>query len=259
MLVLIVGKNERTIGAMAGPLITAWRRFEHSSDAYLAVTAMLILLIIAPIAVSGFPEVERSLTAALAGLTVGLSMAASNARRWLIYLALLASGTVMTATLVPDVGSTVLAFAVLVLGLLMVITPAVILNRIARHEHITATTLWGAVSAYLSIGLAFSLLYTAANGFDPAAFPDVRGTSLGDFNYFSFVTMTTLGFGDVTPATDVPRALAVLQTILGQIFLVVVVARVVSLLGSERKRPLVVTAKQDPADEDDGRATDTTR
>lgn len=237
---------------MSGPLISAWRRFEHSSDAYLAVTAMLILLIIAPIAVSGFPEIERPLTAVLAGLTVGLSMAASNARRWLIYLALLASAIVLTATLVPDLGGTALALGILVLGLLMVITPAVILNRIARHEHITATTLWGAVSAYLSIGLAFSLFYAAANGFDPAAFPDVAGISLGDFNYFSFVTMTTLGFGDVTPATDIPRALAVLQTILGQIFLVVVVARVVTLLGTERKRPLVVTPRRDTAAEEEG-------
>jgi hypothetical protein len=176
-------------------------------------------------------------------------MAASNAKRWLIYLALLASAVVMAATLVPGVGDTALAFGVLVLGLLMVVTPAVILNRIARHEHITATTLWGAVSAYLSIGLAFSLFYAAANGFDSAAFPDVAGISLGDFNYFSFVTMTTLGFGDVTPATDFPRSLAVLQTILGQIFLVVVVARVVSLLGTERKRPLVATARQDPGGE----------
>lgn len=249
-LVLIVRDDENSIGAMAGPLITAWRRFEHSSDAYLAVTAMLVLLIIAPIAVSGFPDVERPLTAILAGLSVGLSMAASNARRWLIYLALLASAIVLAATLAPGIGSTALALGILVLGLLMVITPAVILNRIARHEQITATTLWGAVSAYLSIGLAFSLFYAAANGFDAAAFPDVEGISLGDFNYFSFVTMTTLGFGDVTPATDIPRSLAVLQTILGQIFLVVVVARVVSLLGSERKRPLVA-AKQDPAEHDD--------
>ena len=250
---------------MPGPLITAWRRFEHSSDAYLTVTAMLILLIIAPIAVSGFPQVERPLTAVLAGLAVGLSMAASNARRWMISLALIASAVVLIATLVPGVGRNVLSSGILVLGLLMVITPAVILNRIARHEHITATTLWGAVSAYLSIGLAFSLFYAATNGFDTAAFPDVVGISLGDFNYFSFVTMTTLGFGDVTPATDIPRALAVLQTILGQIFLVVVVARVVTLLGTERGRPLVVTARNEPITErdhggqgeDDGRTADT--
>jgi len=236
---------------MSGPLITVWRRFQHSSDAYQVVTAMLILLIIAPIAVSGFSEIERPLTAVLAGLTVGLSMAASNARRWLIYLALLASAIVLMTTLVPGAGDTALALSILVLGLLMVVNPVAILNRIARHERITATTLWGAVSAYLSIGLAFSLFYAAASGLDPEAFPGIDGASLGDFNYFSFVTMTTLGFGDVTPATEIPRALAVLQTILGQIFLVVVVARVVSLLGSDRKLPLVVADRQDPTLEQD--------
>lgn len=234
---------------MASPLITAWRRFEHSSDAYLAVTAMLLLVVIAPIAVSGFQTIERPLTAVLAGLTVGLSMAASNARTWLIYLALLASGAVLIATLVPGVGRPFLTIGILVLGVLMVITPVVILNRVARHEHITATTLWGTVAAYLSIGLAFSLFYASANGFDSNSFPAVEGISLGEFNYFSFVTMTTLGYGDVTPATDLPRALAVLQTILGQIFLVVVVARVVSLLGSERTRPFVVTTATSSGDD----------
>lgn len=240
---------------MAGPLINAWRRFEHSSDAYLAVTAMLILLIIAPIAVSGFPEIERPLTAVLAGLTVGLSMAASNAKNWLISLALLASGAVLVASLIPGVNRLILATGILVLGFLMVVTPIIILNRVARHVHITATTLWGTIAAYLSVGLAFSLFYAAANGFDTSSFPAVEGISLGEFNYFSFVTMTTLGYGDVTPATDVPRALAVLQTILGQIFLVVVVARVVSLLGSERTRPFAVTTTASSGDEeqtDDG-------
>lgn len=69
---------------MAGPLVTAWRRFQHSSDVYLAVMVMLIVLIIAPIAVSGLPEVERPLTAVLAGLAVALAMSASNARKSLI-------------------------------------------------------------------------------------------------------------------------------------------------------------------------------
>lgn len=238
---------------MTGPLVTAWRRFEHSSDAYLAVTAMLLVLIVAPIAVSGFPQIERPLTAVLAGLTVGLSMAASNARNWLVYAALAASAAVLVATLIPGVGRPVLTAGVLVLGLLMVITPVVILNRVARHDHITATTLWGTIAAYLAVGLAFSLFYAAANGFDTTSFPAVEGISLGEFNYFSFVTMTTLGYGDVTPATNVPRALAVLQTILGQIFLVVVVARVVSLLGSERIRP--VDDGSQPAPEN-GSATD---
>lgn len=99
----------------------------------------------------------------------------------------------------------------------------------------------GTIAVYLAVGLAFSLIYAAAKGFDTYAFPAMEGISLGEFNYFSFVTMTTLGYGDVTPPTDVPRAPAVLQTILGQIFLVVVVARVVSLLGSERNLPFAVT------------------
>jgi uncharacterized membrane protein len=69
---------------------------------------------------------------------------------------------------------------------------------------------------------------------DPDAFEAVIEGGLGEFNYFSFVTMTTLGYGDITPVTDLARAVVVFQTIMGQIFLVVVVARVVSLLGTGR-------------------------
>ena len=110
----------------------------------------------------------------------------------------------------------------------------VIVRRIAKHEIITGTTMWGAIAAYLALGIAFSFIFATIHGLDPDAFNAVIDGGLGEFNYFSFVTMTTLGYGDITPVTDLARALVIFQTIMGQIFLVVVVARVVSLLGTGR-------------------------
>ena len=83
--------------------------------------------------------------------------------------------------------------------------------------------------------MAFSLLYLLIFQADPNAFTNVTDESLGNFNYYSFVTMTTLGYGDISPVAEPARAMAVLQTLIGQIYLVVVVARVVSMLGSPAK------------------------
>lgn len=209
-----------------------WQRFERSSDAYLAVTVMLFLLILVPIATS--PDGDNAITAVIAGGAATLAMAASKARPWAIRLSWLAWITVVIGFVAPGQQDDIVGFASAILGVLLVSAPVVILRRIAKHEIVTATTMWGAIAAYLSLGIAFSFAYGAVHTVSPGAFKAVLDGGLGEFNYFSFVTMTTLGYGDITPVSDLSRALAILQTIIGQIFLVVVVARVVSLLGSGR-------------------------
>lgn len=223
---------------MSPDIRNTWQRFESSSDAYLAVTGLLLLLIIVPIALPGEDGASGAVTPLIAGGAATLAMAASRAPRFAIRLSWLAWIAVTIASAVPGSQDEVVAVAAAVLGLLLIAAPVVILRRIARHTVVTATTLWGAIAAYLSVGVALSFSYATIYTLDAAAFTNVIDGGLGEFNYFSFVTMTTLGYGDITPTSDLTRALAVFQTIIGQIFLIVVVARVVSLLGSgERLRP----------------------
>jgi len=213
-----------------------WQRFENSSDAYLAVTGLLLLLIVVPIAVAG-GSASQAITALLAGGAATLAMAASRAHRWAIRVSWVAWIAATITIALPGSQEEVTAVAAGVLGVLLIAAPVVILRRVALHTIVTATTLWGAIAAYLSLGIALSFIYATIQGLDPTAFNDVAAGGLGEFNYFSFVTMTTLGYGDITPASDLARALVVFQTIIGQIFLIVVVARVVSLLGTgERLR-----------------------
>ena len=175
----------------------------------------------------------------LVGATVALSMAASQAPRLAVHVSWIASLVILVAMLFTAIPRQVVVASGLVLSLLMISVPVAILRRITRHEVITATTMWGAIAVYMALGMGFSLAYSAVHLANPSSFPSVVGGGLSDFNYFSYVTMTTLGYGDVTPVTDLPRALAILQTLIGQIFLVVIVARVVSLLGKARpNRPL---------------------
>jgi voltage-gated potassium channel Kch len=127
--------------------------------------------------------------------------------------------------------------ALLAASVTLVVIAAILLD-LARAPAVTAETIAGVVAAYLLFGFFFGTVYEGLNVINPGAFtaPDIPG-GLGafDLTYFSFITLTTTGFGDITPGTDLTRTLAVAEAMIGQLFLVTVVARVVSMLGQERK------------------------
>lgn len=92
-------------------------------------------------------------------------------------------------------------------------------------------TVFGAVSVYFLIALFWAFIFFQTERIDPGsfAFPDGPHQRFSDFVYFAFVTQTTLGYGEITPVSDFARSFAMMAAFLGQVFLVVTVARVVSL------------------------------
>jgi len=106
-----------------------------------------------------------------------------------------------------------------------------------RREQVSAQIISGSLCAYLLIGFWFWAAYGLVYALDHAAFlpiaSDVKPASLpeerGDLFYFSFVTLTSLGYGDVTPVSAMARTLAILQVIFGQFYLAVLIARQVGL------------------------------
>jgi hypothetical protein len=102
---------------------------------------------------------------------------------------------------------------------------------------ITLQTMYGVLCLYLLIGLLFGTLYGAIDSLSAQQFFTGQGAQgISDFLYFSFSTLTTTGFGDLVAATDVGRSLAITEALVGQIYLVTVVALIVSRLGSARAR-----------------------
>jgi hypothetical protein len=121
-------------------------------------------------------------------------------------------------------------------GLLLVISPVVIINRILRHPEVRVVTILGAVCAYLLIGMMFGFLYAAIDRIDTRPFFEGRlVVDQFDFFYFSYASLTTVGFGDFASRNDLGRGLSVLEAALGQIFLVTLIARLVSLFGQKRE------------------------
>jgi hypothetical protein len=125
-----------------------------------------------------------------------------------------------------------------IMYLLVLLAPIAIINRIIRHETVGLETILGAICVYVLIAIAFAGLYGAVNEAEPTGFfaqkivPDNV-----DFLYFSFVTITTVGYGDLTPGTSTGQVLSTFEAVIGQIFLVTLVARLVSLYGNRQRPP----------------------
>lgn len=120
----------------------------------------------------------------------------------------------------------------------LLVTVVAVLARVLRHERVTAQTVFGALSAYLLIGFFFAALFMAIAGFDSRPFfASAKPAGSAAVQYFSFVTLTTTGYGDLTAAGRLGQAVAVLEAVLGQIFLATLVGRLVSSFGTRRRRP----------------------
>lgn len=127
-----------------------------------------------------------------------------------------------------------------------------VLADLARGGRSIAEKVRGAIVAYLIIGLLWALLFVVVELLDPGSFsvPDFmlariqerpEETPLSIFLYYSFVTLTTLGYGDVIPVGDAARTLSWTEAVFGQLFIAVTVARLVgmqvSLAGARAKPP----------------------
>ncbi len=124
-------------------------------------------------------------------------------------------------------------------GLVFLIFVTVVLVwSIISNPSVTADTLAGAVSAYLLIGITFGLAYLLIDSLVPGSFRDTvqpgKHFIPADFTFFSFVTLTTVGYGDIVPWGPHARALAVLESVLGIMYPAVLVSRLVGLHGRRR-------------------------
>jgi Ion channel len=180
--------------------------------------------------------------ARLVGILLGagiLSTAVWAARSERTFVRLAAAAAVvlaLAALLVLAVtGNLSRAPTAIVNGLLILFAPAVIgaglVRDVRADKAVTVRTLSGVLAIYLLVGMAFSFAggAVAAIG-DGAYFEGESDPTPSDFLYFSYVTLSTTGYGDLSPVTDIGRMLAVSEALIGQIYLVTVVAMIVANL-----------------------------
>jgi uncharacterized membrane protein YeaQ/YmgE (transglycosylase-associated protein family) len=126
-------------------------------------------------------------------------------------------------------------------GLLVAVAPVAIgrglLRDLRAEGAVTASTLAGVLAIYLLAGMFFSFLYGVIGAVDAdALFAQLNSPNPQDDLYFSFVTLCTVGYGDLTPAGGLPRAVSVSEMLIGQIYLVTIVSLIVTNLPAARRR-----------------------
>ena len=201
----------------------------------------LLLLNYLAIAMESTVPWTRVIVVLLQGLTLLLALCAARTSRFLVVASGLYLGSSTCTSLVSllVLGNASLSLAPpLVGGVLLFITPFAILRQISTHRQVTAQTLLGAVCVYLLWGFSFSFLYATIAFFSPTSFfLHAQPATSSTFLFFSYTTLTTVGYGNLIPASDLGQMFAMLEALLGQVYLVIVVARLVSLWRQERHTP----------------------
>jgi len=114
-------------------------------------------------------------------------------------------------------------------GLILLVTAVLIVRRVLARPTVTIQSIYGALSAYIIVGLMFAAFYAAIQHLGGGHFfANGQPASTQTFQYFSFTTLTTLGYGDFTAAGNGGRAIAVMEALTGQVFLATLVARLVA-------------------------------
>jgi Ion channel len=238
----VMSSLDRIGDTMETPIHTV----EHSSVPRLAYRLtdtyglVLILIVTDYIAASALTTSGwgRFATTFLLSATILLILRVSRSRRIWQMLAVIYLLVSTVSSLVSEVtpGTGIITHHITILaGILLLATPIAILRHIASHPVVTTETVLGAVCVYLLIGFSFGFIYSGIALLSPSPF--FQGHALATINntlFFSYTTLTTVGYGDLVPAKSLGQTFAMLEALFGQIYLVLIVARLVSLWGQER-------------------------
>jgi ion channel len=132
-------------------------------------------------------------------------------------------------------------------GLLLLAIVVTILRQTLTASEVTLQSIYAVISAYLIIGLMYAAFYAAMYYLSGRTFfANRQSGNSSTFQYFSFTTLTTLGYGDFTAAYAAGRAVAMLEAMTGQIFLATLVAKLVGSFRPASRAPAEGSASQDP-------------
>jgi len=201
-----------------------------SADSYGFVVLLIVVAYTAAITLD--QSWALSLVLAVQMVTVWVSLRTSHARRPARFVAgalLVLSAVVAVVRLFEPNSESVGTAAWVVAALLYFIAPLSILRHLLSRQVVDLETVLGALAAYLLLGMFFAMVYQSLSHLQTGPFFGAQGE--GTFPqdlFFSFTTLTTTGFGNLVPAENPGQTFAVLEMLMGQLFLVSAVAKVVN-------------------------------
>lgn len=208
-------------------------------QSYLFVSLLVFMLAGPVIADDAVSAAERLIMYGILTLVfITGPLAAARGRGDLLFTGLLAVGTLLTgvsstqfeqvAPFTAGLGAVFFAYLTYLIGI----------RLLHINTEVNVETLWMAVNVYIMAGLFFAFLYSTVAIFDPDAFigkfvdAPLRDQLYG-FIYFSFVTLTTLGYGDLTPNNPIVGTITYMEALFGQLYVAIMIARLVGLYAAK--------------------------
>ena len=184
--------------------------FETGKGFYVYMYGIVILIVAVLIAIRGTGGSQRLFNIHLVVMVPAFVLAVAGA--------------------LSDVGG-LLGPANVLTTVLSITAPVMILRYVLTAGRVNSNVVFAAISVYLLIGIVFGIVFSWLAYVDPDVFtpPQVVDTGDSSLFYYSFVTLTTLGIGDISPVSEAVRALTVVEALMGQIYLVVLIARLVAM------------------------------
>jgi hypothetical protein len=200
------------------------------------VCALLLAVIALMILLPRGPGTSAVLSVFIGGVLLVAVTAARVPTRWVVRISILVALLAgIAVVMILAFGDTATTAGLGMTTLLVIAVPVAIVSGLRDARTVSIQAVFGAIAIYLIVGLAFALAANLDARLSGASyFAQVDKPSLSQYVYFSYVTLATLGYGDLTPATAVGRLLAVFETIAGSLYLVTAVSLIVSRVGAER-------------------------
>jgi Ion channel len=219
----------------------SWQERLAGADRYGALLILITVTIVATVVLDEH-QWERLVSVALIGLMLVFAMRTSQAPKSWQWIALAVVPVILVATAFAAArgseGSTIRAVIAAFVTLLLLAVQVAIVRRLSTHLTISWNTIMGALCVYLLFGMIFSGVYAVAGHLeDGRLFAEHESFTSTDTLYFSLITLTTVGYGDLTMRADPMRITAAMEALLGQIYLITAVALLVGNLGRRRRRP----------------------
>ncbi len=202
---------------------------------------LLLLAILAAFAVQGIAHPgpwEQVVVALLLGATLLLAGWASDVRPRVMKASVIVAAVVVIAAIAEAISGTVNGPAARFANLVLVIlAPPVIavgvVRSVRRRSRVTIEAVFGVLCLYILLGMFFGAVYGALDRYAPPFFAQNAEGTISNCLYYSFTTLTTVGYGDLTSTTNLGHTLSSLESLTGQIYLVTVVSL---LVGNLRRR-----------------------
>ena len=207
------------------------RRAQRASDAFgLVLLLVLLTYVLASVLSNG--SWGAVLLTIVTGATSIVALTSSHARPVFVRRALMLAGLAVLLAVVSAAtgGRHWLSAANFIEIGLLAVAMAAVLRRVLIADNVSSRTILGAISVYTALGILFTWAYGLIDRLEGGGFfgegVAIKGS---DFLFFSYTTLTTTGYGDLIPAGQVGRMVSGLEMMLGQVFLVTLVAGLVSL------------------------------